>query len=59
MSVQKCLQMREKWLKKFVKFLNPDADEIRGAYMSIKDVNKSEPIFWGSFFLEFLNLFLD
>ena len=25
MSVQKYLQMREKWLKKFVKFLNPDA----------------------------------
>ena len=38
---------------------NPRLDEIRGAYMSNKDVNKSEPIFWGSFFLEFLNLFLD
>ena len=25
MSVQKYLQMREKWLKFFVKFLNPDA----------------------------------
>ena len=25
MSVQKYLQMREKWLKCFVKFLNPDA----------------------------------
>ena len=25
MSVQKYFQMREKWLKKFVKFLNPDA----------------------------------
>ena len=38
MSVQKYLQMREKWLKKFVKFLNPDADEIRGAYM-LNDFN--------------------
>ena len=28
-------------------------------YVERLDVNKSEPIFWGSFFLEFLNLFLD
>ena len=60
MSVQKYLQMREKWLKKFVKFLNPDADEIRGAYMSNDWTSTSRSqFFWASFFLEFLNLFLD
>ena len=59
MSVQKYLQMREKWLKKFVKFLNPDADEIRGAYMSNDWTSTSRSqFFWASFFLEFLNLFL-
>ena len=40
MSVQKYLQMREKWLKKFVKFLNPDADEIRGAYDNLRRIRK-------------------
>ena len=58
MSVQKYLQMREKWLKFFVKFLNPDADEIRGAYMSNDWTSTSRSQFFGSsFFLEFLNLF--
>ena len=51
MSVQKYLQMREKWLKKFVKFLNPDADEIRGAYMSNDWTSTSRSqFFWASFF---------
>ena len=60
MSVQKYLQMREKWLKCFVKFLNPDADEIRGAYMSNDWTSTSRSQFFGGlFFLEFLNLFLD
>ena len=51
MSVQKYLQMREKWLKKFVKFLNPDADEIRGAYMSNDWTSTSRSQFFGSNFL--------
>ena len=43
--------MREKWLKKFVKFLNPDADEIRGAYMSNDWTSTSRSqFFWASFF---------
>ena len=51
MSVQKYLQMREKWLKTFVKFLNPDADEIRGAYMSNDWTSTSRSqFFWASFF---------
>ena len=54
MSVQKYLQMREKWLKKFVKFLNPDADEIRGAYMSNDWTSTSRSQFFGaSFFWNF------
>ena len=39
--------MREKWLKKFVKFLNPDADEIRGAYMSNDWTSTSRSQFFG------------
>ena len=50
MSVQKYLQMREKWLKKFVKFLNPDADEIRGAYMSNDWTSTSRSQFLGGLF---------
>ena len=47
---KKYLRMREKCQKCFVKFLNPDADEIRGAYMSNDWTSTSRSQFLGGLF---------
>ena len=60
MSVQKIFANAWKMPKMFCKVFKSRRGRNQGClYVERLDVNKSEPIFWGSFFLEFLNLFLD